>query len=486
MKVNRNFIFNIISIAIMIYGISMVPSLVMAYRYNENELSSSMFIIVISCITAGVLGYKYLSSRLTDVQTRIYYITTIITWVLLILLSTIPYLTCGRGYSFIDCLFESTASWTTTGACAIANSDLPLGLKLWRASCNWMGGIGIILLTLAFLPRMQFIGQRLASTEIRGPNFLMSTITFRKAYRRILMLYSASTLLQYVLLRFAGMTRFMSLLTALSNTSTSGLQHLNGGIIVALSAKIKIIITVFAFLSSLNVGFFIAALAGKGRRLIKNSELNLYTVELVLVTLLITVSTTITNGGGKVLSTLGNTLMQVISFISTAGYIVAPCNEWNSFSISLVTIVVFIGACAISTGGGIKMSRAVYAIKTLSHNVYSLVHPHSIKTIYYNDEPARSEDITETKLYISLFLLIYICGSMLLALDGYDVYSALNYSQAMLTNLGTPILAQSGAVVSSTNGFAKVVMSFLMICGRLEIYPVLMLFSVNLWTRKKK
>lgn len=487
MNTNRNFVLNIMSIAVMIYGIAMIPSLVVAYRYNEVSVYSVMSVIVVICGIVGIMGYRFLGRDLANVKFKYCYMTTIFTWLLLIALSTLPYYLSGMSYSYIDCLFESTASWTTTGASAIRNSALPIGLKLWRSTCNWMGGIGIILLSLAFLPKMQYIGQKLASTEIRGPGFLMSTITFRKAYRSIIAIYAGFTIAQYILLRFVGMGQLDSLLTALSNTSTSGLQHISNGVITGLSTSVKAVISVFAFLSSVNISTFIAVLAGKGKRLLHSSELKIYLLIIASGTALITLSLCIQNRGSNIASTFGNTLMQIVSFSSTAGYIVTPCYKWNTFCLAIITAITFMGACAISTGGGLKISRMVYAFKTLSNNVYSRIHPSSVRIIKYNGQVAEPEYIRRTKLYIAIFFITYILGAMLLTIDGTDVYSALSYSHAMLTNLGSPLteLADPG-LMSHASDFSKGIMSLLMLCGRLEIYPVLMLFSYSFWSAERK
>lgn len=482
-NVTNLFILNIMSIAIMLYGIAMIPSLIMAIRYGETGIYTAMSYIIASCIPLGFIGYKFIPNHIKDVKMSVCYTTTIFTWIVVIILSSIPYFTAGKDYQYIDCLFESVASWTTTGASAIATTSLPIGLKLWRATCNWMGGIGIILLTLSLFPNWKYIGQKLASTEIRGPGFLMSTTTFRKAYRRILIIYVGITIVHYLALRCVGMMQLNSLLTALSNVSTSGLQHLNNGVIVDLSTPIKIVITIFAFLGSINVSTFVMVLVGKIRNLINNSEIKMYLLIITVVTLVMSSSLYMNKLlEGSQSDILGNTFMQVVSFASTAGYIVTKCDHWNSFNICMISILMFIGACAISTGGGLKVSRIVYSFKALSLNLYKHIHPRSVRTILYNKQPAKWEHVTRSNTYIALFLIIYILGGILITADGTDVYTALSYSQAMLTNVGSPISQLSDpGLVSNMSAYSKSIMCFLMLCGRLEIYPVLMLFSLSLW-----
>ena len=481
----KAFVLNILCIAILIYGIAIMPSLFFAVRYDEQSIMETMGAIAITCIPLGILGYRILPNNFENVKMSVCYITTLTTWLVVIVLTTLPYYFSGMGYRFIDCLFESVASWTTTGASAIPTESLPIALKIWRSTCNWMGGIGIILLTLSFLPSWQFIGQKLASTEIRGPGFLMSTTTFRKAYRRILIIYCGTTIIHYLMLRVAGMTQMNSILTALSNVSTSGLQHLNNGVITGFTLPVKIVITIFAFLGSINVSVFVMILIGKIRNVRKLSELKLYLLIIAVATSLLTLSAILSDKTEGFFKTLGNALMQVISFASTAGYIVTGNDNPSAFYICVVSILMFIGACAISTGGGLKVSRIVYAFKSLSLNLYTHIHPNSIRTILYNKKPADKDNMTQSNMYIAIFMLLYIIGGILITVDGTDTYTALSYSQAMLTNVGSPIsqLADPG-IVSGMSDYAKSIMCFLMLCGRLEIYPVMMLFSFNTWRNK--
>lgn len=482
LSTRKKFVMNIISIAIFIYGIAILPSLFMAVRYNELGIFESMSAIAIVCIPLGIFGHKALPNDLDNVPMSVCYVTTLMTWAIVIILSALPYYFAGEGYKIVDCFFESIASWTTTGASAIPTESLPVPLKIWRSECNWMGGIGIILLTLTFVSKWQFVGQKLASTEIRGPEFLMSNTTFRQAYRRILGIYCGMTVVHYLALRIAGMTQMNSLLTALSNISTSGLQHLNNGVISGFPLAIKIVIVAFAFFGSINVGIFVLALIGKFKRLIQQSELKMYLLIIAVATILLSGSSMLAHKGTPFFSTIGNTLMQVISFASTAGFIVTEYDSLNAFMLCVIMILMFIGACAISTGGGLKISRIVYAAKSLSNNIYTHVHPNSVRTETYNGQPASKDNFTQSNMYIATFMLLYLFGGILITADGTDAFTALSYSQAMLTNVGSPIseLADPG-IVSHMTDYSKCIMCFLMLCGRLEIYPVMMVFSYRLW-----
>ena len=482
---NRKFVLNILAIASIVYGVAMLPSIVLAVKYHEVGVYKAMIIIASFCFLLGSVMHRHLNNDLSNVKLRICYMTTIIVWIMLIVLSAIPYYTSAQHYSIVDSLFESTASWTTTGASAIDNSFLPVGLRMWRATCNWLGGIGIILLVISFLPQWQFVGQRLVSTEIRGPNFLMSTTTFRKAYRRIIIVYCALTIAQYIALRLAGFGQLDACVTTLSNSSTSGLQHINNGVIIGMSTPVKVILTVFAFLCSLNVGAVIVLISGRLKTLLRMTETKAYIIYIAVISIIMTIAILYTHQDMSFGYVFSTTLMQTVSFASTASYIVSDCWTWPTFCKSIIMIMMLIGSCALSTGGGIKISRFVIAAKTLRGSMFHIIHPSSVRTMKYNGKVCKQEDVLSANIYIAVFLVMYFVGAILISLEGTNVYESLSCSLAMLGNSGTPtVFLRNPGLFADMNGFSKLSMCFLMLCGRLEIYPVLLLFSRKFWNTK--
>lgn len=478
MNENKKFILNIQSIALLLYGVSILPSIAVSFHYNETGITTSLAMISLGSLLIGIIGYHSLSNDLSNVSLKICYYTTVTTWLIVILLSALPYYAAGRGYELIDCLYTATASWTTCGTTAIPLDTMPSGLLLWRSTCNWMGGIGIILLTLSFLPSWQFIGQKLASTEIRGPGFLMSNLTFRKAYRRIMLVYLGFTILQFIALRLCGMPRFTAVLTTLSNTSTSGVLHLNNGVLTTFPSSIKTVISFFAFLSSINISVFVLLVYGKIDTLKKNSELKFYIAYVLSIALTLYLIISFERDNPLALDKAGSILMQTVSFTSTAGFIVTDCTLWSAACQTLIIIMMFFGACAISTGGGIKISRICMALYCMKTSMFRTLHPNGIRDIKFNGEVSTPKEIARVNVYILLFMITFFFGSLALTIDGTSVIEALSYSQAMLTNCGTPVthLSEPG-LLGSFGVVSKLALSFLMLCGRLEIYPVLLLFT---------
>lgn len=479
---NRRFILNILAIAVLIYGIMLLPSVAISVLYEEIPVYTPLLLLSLICILSGGAAHRLLDNEATMVQPRICYMTTLFAWVLLILITTIPFYFGIPGYSVIDALFESTASWTTTGIGIYDIKTMPVALQVLRATCNWIGGIGIIMLTLSLLPTWQFVGHGLASSEFPGPDFLKSNTTFRKGYRRLIVLYISLTLLHFVLLVLAGMPPLESVLTALSNCSTSGLQHIDNGVATGLTMPVKIIVTFFAFLGSINCSFFLLIFSKSFKALINRTEIEFYFWRILLSSILIALFILYAGVGEDFVETFGNALMQVISFVSTSGYIISDCYRWPTICNVFILLQMFIGACAVSTGGGIKVARIIVALKTVSYSIYKHIHPSSIRTLTFNKKPMKGDQIIRANLFIALFMATYLLGALLLSFDDLSIYDALNYSQAMITNTGTSIgELQNPGLAAGFSDFSKISMCVIMLAGRLEIYPLLMIFVRSFW-----
>ena len=484
---NTNFIGNIVFTAIMILGISMIPSLLMAIRYKDMTSVFTMFIISSLSIVIGFIGSRYLTDDITYIRLDVCYIATSLTWILMIALSVLPFYFSGNGYSLIDSIFEACSGWSTTAASAIKMNTLPPCLQLWKCTCNWMGGIGIIVLSVTFLKSWQFTAQTLVFTEVPGPLFMKSTMTFRASYRRILLIYSLLTILQFALLCLFGLPPFHALKTALSVASTSGLQHFDVATVLAFSPAIKIIITIFTFFASINFAIFVLAISRKGERLIKATEFRYLISSLFVVSgvvCLIRMATEPVKNIGKLIA---DSFMQVVSFSSTSGYIITDASNWNVFAVTLLVLTSIVGASAFSTGGGIKIARFICAMKSIKYGIYKSIHPHSVKNQKYNGYPVSNNLILKALIYVYLFFITLVIGSFMLSLAGLSLGDSLDFSVAMLTNTGTPAGKLAGDFLySGYNGFSKLIMSILMIAGRLEIYPVLIIFSLIFHKTEKK
>ena len=479
---NSRFILNILADTLLIFGAGMLPSHIAAVIFNEDRAALVTGAAALGCFIAGTAGRQVSGGLEAQVRPRVWYMTTFFAWMLLIILTVPVFYFSMPGCSAADAVFESAAGWTTTGAGIYDAASMPRSLQLFRSTCSWLGGVGIIMTLRSLVPTRKYLGYGLVSTECPGPSFLKSDDPFRKGYRKVVLIYILLTLLQFILLMMAGMDEFTAVLTALSNTSTSGLRHIGGGIVTGLSAPLKIIITLFAFLGSVNCMLFLLIMNRRIREIRYNSEIKVYVFRLLAAGIIITGFIAAGNGSRDVFRTFGRVMMQVISVLSTSGYVITDVSRWPEVCVILLLLMSFAGACSLSTGGGIKTARLIIASKTVSLGIYRHIHPSSVRSLMFSRKPMKTDHIMRANVFIVLFLLFWMGGALMLSLDDMDLRQALTYSQAMLTNTGSTI-ADMGAMVpvSGFTPFTKAVMCILMIAGRLEIYPFVMIFLKNFW-----
>ncbi len=480
---NKKFILNILAMSLIVYGTALLPCVAVSLIYSENSLAAKMGILALLSILAGIILHRLIDRNVKPVLPRICYMTIIFVWVTIIALTTLSYLFGIQGCTLSDAVFLSSASLTGTGVVIYDISTLPNGLLLWHSICNWLGGVGIIMTTMSILHTWGFLGKGLVTSEFPGPTFLKKNTLFGAGYRKLVFIYVGLTILHLALLLVAGMSLKYAVLTALSNTSTSGMAHFKYGVITNLSLPIKVIITIFAFLSSVNGNVFLLIFRRKFRSLKNQSELIFYVMRIFLTSMFIIIVMAISDPGLSIPRLALDATMQVVSMLTTSGYIIADCSKWTSACILVIVFQMIIGSCSVSTGGGIKNARILIALKTLSFSTFRHVHPHSVRTMTFNREPIRNESVRRANIFIALFATTLVGGALLLSIDNIDVFAALNYSQAMLTNTGTYIGAElSPGLAYEFSSFSKVVMSMLMIAGRLEIYPFIMIFMPSFWS----
>lgn len=478
----KRFVLHMIFASMMIFGAFTVPSVLLCVRYHDYNELVHIGTLSFSTLIIGFVGQKTFYYDVNRMNSRICFMTTIFTWLTMIFITAIPFYLSSLNLTFVDSLYEAVASWTTTGTSVVNSDVMPIGLQMLRASCNWMGALGIIVIALNFLPTWQFVGRSLVITEIAGPGFMKINTTFRKTYRRALAIYVSLTALQYLLLRVAGLNKSDSLITSLSNISTAGLVNLNNGNIVTYGLAIKIIITTFAFLSSLNFSILLLVSMRKFKDVSKGPELKFHSGRIIGTTIVIMGILFMTyNKSFSSLKEFGNVLMQVISYFTTAGYEISDTHHWPPAAYAVILIQMFIGACAISSGGGIKAARTIVAINTASRTLYHHIHKNVIKPIKYAGTPLKLNTLLRCNLYIVMFVVTYLFGALALTIN-MDISTALNTSIAMLTNTGSYITqTATPSVIEDYSTVSKIAMMFLMLAGRLEIYPVILLFFKNFW-----
>mgnify|MGYP002769195846 CR=1 FL=1 len=498
---SKRFIINVVSTAIRVCGIAMLPASFVGLYYNETKSSLILFTISVITITIGRLVARFFANPAEPPVTRARYAAILITWLVLIFIGMLPFYGAGDNYSLIDSVVESCAGFCTTGLSVIPFSSMPLCLQLWRCLCSWIGGLLCVMLTMSLTPSLLVTGRKLFSAEIPSLSMLKESATYRGVYFKLMTVYFSVTLAGFILLMVFGMGKFNALITALCSISTSGLPMFSVDSSVGFNWGIKTVITILNLLGSLNVALiYIAALRGF-KRACQNNELNFFLKILLISTAVISISQIWARinaiGPGSlgdspaqkaesIMKMIADSIMVSVSFSSTSGFITSDHLHWTPLTTTVLLLISMIGTCAVSTGGGIKVSRLVAVSKSIRLGIYQHVHPNAVKPVKINGKPLDSAVVIRYSMYMVLFLIFILFGALLLSLDTLSIEQCIDISTSMMTTNGTVMsnLSNGTQLFQDLMPFSKVVIVILMIAGRIEIYPVLMILFKSFWITK--
>ena len=403
-------------------------------------------------------------------------------WLLMSLIGALPFVITRSIPHYLDAVFETISGFTTTGA-SILNTveDLPRSILFWRSFTNWIGGMGVLVFVLAVLPKNNNGIMHAFRAEATGPSVGKIVSKMGKTARILYGIYIALTLLEMVFLIAGKMPLFDSITTALANAGTGGFSVRNASIAAYDSLYIEIVVTVFMFIFSINFNLYFLILTGHVWKALKNEEglafvgLTVVSILVVAVNLVTSSVTAITNFG----TALRYSSFQVLSLGSTTGFSSIDYNGWPTLSKVVLTFLMLIGGMAGSTAGGIKMSRFLILTKSTAADIRRMVHPREIVTVKLEGEPVNPQTVTNVRIYFVTWVAIFIlCGVLISIEDFGDFLTNFSASLSCISNIGPGFnLVGPAANFSGYSYFSKVVLSLEMLFGRLEIFPLIVLFS---------
>ena len=400
-----------------------------------------------------------------------------ISWITLSIFGSLPFLFSGLTTNFIDALFETASGFTTTGASIFSDVEaLPASIIIWRSFMHWIGGMGVLVFVMAFLPLGGAHNLHIMRAESTGPSVSKLVPRVRKTAMILYGIYISMTLLQTVLLLFGGMTFFEAINTALSTAGTGGFGFKNDSL-GSYSAYIQIVVTVFMLLFSVNFNTYYLALRLRFRETV-NTELRVFFGIVIAAVLIIALDIHQAGIFESFGEGLRHSAFTVSSIISTTGFATADFNIWPGLSRTLIVLLMFIGACAGSTGGGIKVSRIIIFVKGAAREIGQIIHPKQVKKLTLDKRPIDHEVVRSVNAYLVCFFLIFTASVALISFNEYDLVTNFTAVSAMINNVG-PGLELVGPTQNFAHftGFSKLVLIFDMLAGRLELFPMLILFS---------
>lgn len=406
-------------------------------------------------------------------------------WIVMSLFGALPFVLSGEIPSFIDALFETVSGFTTTGATIIPTGAqveaLPKSILMWRSFTHWIGGMGVLVFIMAFLPLSGAKNLHIMKAESPGPQVSKLVPKVRQTAKILYLIYTGLTLIQLVLMLIGGMPLFDAVTTAFATAGTGGFAIKADGM-AGYSVYLQIIVTVFMLLYSVNFNSYY--LLGKGRwKEALNTEVKVFFV-IVFSAIALIVANLCLVKQYTFLEALQHVSFSVSSVISTTGFSTEDFNLWPSFSKTILVMLMFIGACAGSTGGGMKVSRWIMLSKGATHEVKRILHPKQVKKITMDKRVVEHEVVRSLNAYVIAYLLIFVVSLLLISIEGYDMVTNFTAVTATINNIGPGL-----ELVGPTGSFAffsapsKIVFIFDMLVGRLEVFPMLVLFAPQTWRK---
>ena len=478
-------------------GALMALPLVTMLIYGEFNMLYTILIPMAALFTLG-FGLSIRKPENKTLRAKDGFVVVGLSWIVLSIFGCLPFVLSGLIPNFIDAYFETVSGFTTTGASVLSSADFDLlwlgegmrGIFLWRSFTNWIGGMGVLVFVLAIMPQQDMKSSRLVHimrAEMPGPKVDKLVATVKKTAAIMYTIYISLTILQATLLLFGGMNVYEAFCTAFSTAGTGGFAIWGdsmmsfGGTVAHLDFCVWVV-AAFMFIFSINFNLFYLIITGKALVALCSEELRWFVGFVLIFTTAIAMN--IYHIYGNLGDTVRNAFFQVSNIMSTSGFATADFNTWPHMSKTVILILMFIGACAGSTGGGIKVSRFLIAGKTVQKEMGSYIHPKSIKKIQMDSKPIEHEVVRSTNVYFMTYLMLFALFLFLISLEGQDLVTSFTAVAATFNNIG-PGLELVGPMgnFSVFSGGAKLVLIFNMLAGRLELFPLLLLFSRETWRK---
>lgn len=479
---NFKVILYIIGFLLILTAAFMISSVLFSIIYDSNDKSS----IIISGLITGLVGtalwYRYKEARGAEIRKKEGYFIVTVGWIIMSVAGSLPFVVHGSIPSFTDAFFETVSGFTTTGASILTDVEkLPEGLLFWRSMTHWVGGMGIILLSIAILPFLSVGGMQLYQAEVAGPSKDKLHPRVKETAKRLWAIYVLFTAVQTLLLLFGGMNLLDSLCHSFGSIATGGFSTKNQSVAFYNSAYIDYVIIIFMFIGGTNFTLHYFALHGKILSYWRDGEFKFY-LGFIALTVLFTTLFLFFNNSLSIESSFRNASFNILSVLTSTGFAIADYEAWAPFFSTFFLILLLFGACAGSTSGGVKMIRYQLLIKHSILELRRLIHPQAVLPVRHNGKAVPNDIIAKIASFVFLYLAIFGLGSFFLSLLGLDIKSAMGGVAACMANIG-PGLGTTGPVTnySSVPDLGKWILSFLMLLGRLELYTVLIIFSRAFW-----
>ena len=458
----------------------MILPLLVGVLYREKSALCFLYVIA-GCLIVSLIGRRF------KPKSQVFYakegfVTVSLSWIILSLIGALPFYLSGEFPTYTDALFETISGLTTTGATILTDVEgLSRCIQFWRCFTHWIGGMGVLVLILAVLPLSGSYNMHLMRAESPGPS-VGKLVPKKKNTAMILYgIYLAITLIEITALMLAGLNLYEAATLSFSTTGTGGFGLLNTSI-GSYSTTIQVIFIVFMLLCGINFQIFYLLLIKKPKEALGSEELRYYLGIVLAASILIAINVRGFFADG--FQAFHHSLFQVVSVMTTTGFATLDYNVWPEFSRSIIFLLTLLGACAGSTGGGFKVSRLIVLLRSIKNEIFSVVHPRSIKKIHMDGHIVEDGVIKSIQVYTMIYAIIFLGSFVLVSLNEFDFVTNITAVATTFNNVGPGFnMVGPAGNYAAFSGFSKFVLMFDMLAGRLELLPILVLVSPRTWKR---
>ncbi len=488
---NKKLTLKYLGYLMLIEGAFMLPSIVIGVCCGEISSVKAFAVTTALLVLLGspLVFLMKTTNRMLYAKDGFFIVS--LSWIVLSLFGALPFTLSGSIPHYIDAFFETVSGFTTTGASILTEIEsLPRSILYWRSFTHWLGGMGVLVFILAIIPKSEGGGVSLHIMRAESPGPVVGKLVpkMRSTARILYAIYIVMTILMMLFLLIGGMPLFDSVAISMGTAGTGGFAITNNSIAAYDSYYLQGVITVFTLLFSINFNVYFLLLSKDIASVFRDTEFRAFLGIVLASTLAIAVN--IYQTGQALCETffgaLHHSAFQVATVISTTGFSTTDFNRWPAFSKTILFLLMFCGACAGSTGGGIKVSRLVILVKSILVEIKKLIHPNSVKLVRVSGKAISDEVVRSVNIYFVVYMAIFVVSTLCLSLDNFSFETNLSAVAACFNNIG-PGFDMVGAAgnYSTFSDFSKLVLCADMLLGRLEIFPLLLLFTPSLWRRTK-
>lgn len=481
---NYKMVLNVVGRVIGMAGILMLLPAIVALYYGES-VRGFLAAIVISAVVC-LISQLAIKPKVKSMFSKEGFAVVSLSWVSISLIGAVPFVVDGAIPNYIDALFETISGFTTTGASILTNIEaMGRGLLFWRSFTHWMGGMGILVLMMAVMPLSEKYSMYIMRAEVPGPLKGKLVPKMQHSSMILYLIYIFLTVLEVILLVIGKMPLFDAVVHAFGTAGTGGFGIKAASVGFYNSAYIDMVIAVFMLLFGINFNMYFLLLMRKFKIILKNEELLSYLGIVAFSTL--TIALNIRSLYGSFFTSLRYSFFQVSSIITTTGFTTANYDAWPEYSKMLLVLLMFIGACAGSTGGGIKVSRVIILLHTTKSEIKRMLRPRSYNNITLNGENINQQTIHSTLVFFLMYMFIVFASCFVISIDNFDSSTTITSVISCISNIGPGLsLVGPAGNFAMFSRLSKLLLSLCMLFGRLEIFPMLMLFSPYTWKKSSQ